>query len=73
MADAIVGQLPEAGDLGIDVPSGWIQGYGMLNTFLPISEALAFALIYVTAITAAFGARLAVLIWHLIPKPGVGT
>jgi len=73
IADGVVEGLPVADDLGLDVASGWVKGYSMLNTFLPVSEALAFALIFVSVKLAILGYRLAIVVWHLIPKPGMGT
>lgn len=73
IADNIVNMLPEAADLGLDASGGWVKGYAMLNTFLPITEALAFAAMFATVIAASMVVRVATWIWHLIPKPGVGT
>lgn len=72
-AQVIISMLPDAGDLGLTTMSGWIKGYTMLNTFLPISEGLAFAAIFATFIAASMAVRLATWIYHLIPKPGMGT
>jgi len=35
--------LPAAGDLNIDIPSGWLLAYNWLNGFLPMSDGLAVA------------------------------
>jgi hypothetical protein len=44
-----------------------------MNGFLPLSEALAFGGVYVSTLLGIFGFRLAVTVWHLIPKPLMGT
>lgn len=73
VADALVDQLPDAGDLGLSVPSGWIYGYSIVNTFLPLTEALAFAVVIGAAFVALGVWRLGVTVYHLIPKPFIGT
>jgi len=65
--------LPDAADLGLSTSSGWIRAYGLLDTFLPLHEALGYATILAGVITAGILWRLAVTIYHLIPKPFVGT
>jgi hypothetical protein len=73
IADAAIGLLPDATDLGLVIPGGWIYGYSIVNTFLPLTEALAFAGVFVSLIVGGIVFRTAVTIYHLIPKPGVGT
>jgi hypothetical protein len=65
--------LPEAGDLGLVAPTGLVVGYTWLNTFLPISEAIVFALILLGLYLAGFAWRLFLQVYHLIPKPWMGT
>lgn len=71
--EAMIGALPDAGDLGIEVPTGIVQGYALLNTFLPLAEALVLAGLALAAYGTLFAWRLAVMIYHLIPKPLMGT
>jgi hypothetical protein len=73
LAGHIVDTLPDAEDLNIEVAEGWIVGYNMLNGFLPLGEALLYAGILLSAILLHFGWRIAVIVWHLIPKPLSGT
>lgn len=73
IAAGVINLLPDAGDVVPDIPDGWIVGYAMLNTFLPVSEALAGAGLLL-GIYAALGVfKLAVVVYHLIPKPLMGT
>jgi len=73
VVSTVIGLLPDAADLGITIPSGWINGYDWLDSFLPLHEALAFVAIFLALIAAVGAFRLAVLIYHLIPKPFSGT
>lgn len=73
LADAAVDLLPDTPDLGLDIPSGWIYGYTILNTWLPLTEALTMAGVFTAIVTAIIAFRLAVTVYHLIPKPFVGT
>lgn len=73
MADVVVSQLPVAADLGLTPTSGWVKGYAMLNTFLPLTEALTLAGLMVALVVAGIALRVAVMVYHLIPKPGMGT
>lgn len=73
LAHLVIGLLPDAGPLGLAVPTGFIYAFDVLNTFLPLAEALAFVGVLVTAAMAVMTFRLAVTIYHLIPKPGIGT
>lgn len=73
IAARVVDLLPEATDLGLEIPGGWLLGYSMVNSFLPLSEALAFVVVLVGIQAVALLARLAVVTYHLIPKPFVGT
>lgn len=73
VADAVLDLLPDAEDLNLEIPSGFILGFSFLNTFLPLTEALAAIAGFVLIIVAGIGWRIAVTVYHLIPKPGVGT
>jgi len=73
LALSVVEKLPDATDLGFSIPSGWIYGYSLLNTFLPVSEALAIVLIFTAIAVGGTIFRLAVTVYHLIPKPMMGT
>lgn len=73
VADAAIGLLPDAEDLNIDPVTGWIRGYAMFNTFLPITEALVMIAALIGIRLAIFAWRLADRVWHLIPKPLSGT
>jgi len=70
---SMIDALPDAADLGIDIPDGFVVGYSFLNTFLPLSEALTIAGTALAGYVALFGWRLAVMVYHLIPKPLMGT
>lgn len=73
IAGGVIDVLPDVGEVLPTVPSGWLSAYAMMNTFLPLSEALALTGVLV-GIYAALGAwKLAVTIYHLIPKPLMGT
>ena len=69
----VINVLPNAADLDLHVPSGVIGAYNFLDAFLPMHEALAFGAIYIGALLAIAAFRLAVTIYHLIPKPLMGT
>lgn len=73
LADHVVALLPDATDLGLSIPSGWIYGYSILNTFLPLSEALTAVAIFTAIVVGGIAYRLAVTVYHLIPKPFMGT
>jgi len=73
LADQVVALLPNAADLHITIPSGWIYGYNIINTFLPLSECLAFVAALVTVVIVGMTWSLAVTVYHLIPKPMAGT
>jgi len=73
VAYRVVELLPDAADLNLTIPSGWLYGYDMLNTFLPISESLALVAIMVAVYAAAVLLRLGGFVYHLIPKPFIGT
>lgn len=72
-AAEVMNLLPDAGDLGLTVPSGWLLGYGWLDGFLPLHETVAFLGVLVTAAMAVVAWRVAVVVYHLIPKPWMGT
>jgi hypothetical protein len=73
IADVVVGQLPDASNLGLAIPSGWVKGYSLLDSFLPLHEALGFVAIILGIVVAGVTWRVAVVVYHLIPKPGTGT
>ncbi len=73
VADGVVAKLPDAGNLGLTVPAGLIYGYTIMDTFLPLHEALTLVVGIVALIVAGITLRVAVMVWHLIPKPGIGT
>lgn len=73
LATGVIELLPMAEDLNLDLPDGWVYGYSFLNTFLPISEALGLLTAVVALHVGAIAYRLAVVAYHLIPKPAVGT
>jgi len=73
LAMRVVALLPDATDLGFSIPSGWLHGYAMLNTFLPLAEALAIVLVFTGVAVAGTLFRIAVVVYHLIPKPMMGT
>jgi len=73
LAMRVVQLLPDATDLGFTIPTGWLHGYSMLNTFLPLSEALAIVLVFTAVAVAGTAFRIAVTVYHLIPKPLMGT
>lgn len=73
IAGSVLDLLPDVGDVMPDVPSGWIMGYATFNSFLPLAEGLAFATIMLTAYAGLGLWKLAVTIYHLIPKPLMGT
>lgn len=73
VADGVLQLLPDATDLGLSIPGGWLHGYAWLNGFVPLSELLAFCVILVGVQMAPVIWRLAIDAYHLIPKPWVGT
>lgn len=73
LADQVVQLLPAATDLNLPDLSGWLTGYALMNTFLPLSEALTLTGTLVAIYSALMLWRLAVKIYHLIPKPLMGT
>jgi len=73
VAGVVVSLLPDAADLGLSIPGGWITGYTWLNSFLPLSEALGVVTIFLGIMLALLAFRVAVIVYHLIPKPGIGT
>lgn len=70
---AMIGMLPDAADLGLVLPSGIVRGYTLLNSFLPLAEALTAVGVIMAAYGVLFTWRLAVTIYKLIPKPLMGT
>jgi hypothetical protein len=73
MADGAISLLPAASDLHLSAQTGWLWGYSYMNRIVPIPEVLAFVAILAGVRVGIFTWRLAVNIWHLIPKPLAGT
>jgi hypothetical protein len=69
----IVGTLPMADELDFEIPSGVILGYALVNGFFPLDLTIQLGAAYIGALVAIFAFRLAVLVYHLIPKPMMGT
>jgi len=59
--------LPAAGDLNIDIPSGWLLAYNWLNGFLPMSDGLAVAGLVLGVYLVVFAARLVLTLWDAVP------
>lgn len=73
VVNAVMGLLPEAGDLGLDVPSGWIIGYTWIDRIVPLHEGLFWMGVLAAASVAPIVFHLAIAVYHLIPKPMMGT
>lgn len=73
VADGIIALLPDAADLNLPDLSGWLHGYAMLNRFIPVDLALVYFGLYLAAANASYLFNLGVKLYHLIPKPGIGT
>lgn len=73
LAASVLDLLPDAEDLNLEIPSGWIIGYTWANTVLPLTEALGLMTAVIAINVGAVVYRAAVVAWHLIPKPGIGT
>jgi len=69
----ILGYLPDATDLGLSIPSGWLVGYAWLNGFVPLGEMIAFIAILAAAQLGPIVWHSLVTVYHLIPKPFIGT
>jgi hypothetical protein len=69
----VLSLLPDAGDLGIPDLSGLVVGFAWLNGFLALDAGVSVAGILIGATLATFAFRLALTIWHVIPKPFSGT
>ena len=69
----VVDALPDADPLGAPSLDGILVGYVWANGFLPLDAGLAVSGMLVTAMVAKFGLRLSITIWHLVPKPFMGT
>lgn len=72
-AAAVLELLPDAGDLGLEVPAGFIQGWSIFDQFLPLHETFAMLAVLVVASLLPIGWHLGITIYHLIPKPFSGT
>ena len=59
--------LPAAGDLNIEIGSGWLLAYNWLNGFLPISDGLAVAGMILGVYVLVFAARLVLTLWDAVP------
>ena len=70
---AMIGVLPDAVDLNLPDLSGWVRGYDMMDRVVPVTEALVAWGIYMAAANAQFLWNLGTRLYHLIPKPGMGT
>lgn len=65
--------LPDAADLGLEIPSGWLIGFQTMDAILPLHEAL-FWFGFMVGLRAAITLwHLAVRLYHLLPKPLMGT
>lgn len=73
IAGSMVDALPDAPTLDLGDATGWLKGYTLLNTFLPLSEALTVIGVIVAVMVGTALFRLSVTAYHLIPKPGIGT
>jgi len=73
VAAEVIELLPDATDLGLSIPDGWLVGYTWLNGFLPLSETLTWLGVLLTVAVAVTTWRVAVTLYHLIPKPWMGT
>lgn len=73
VAASLVALLPEAGDLGLEIPAGFVLGWSIFNTFLPLTETFAMLGVLVLASIAPIVWHLGITVYHLIPKPFVGT
>lgn len=73
VVNVLIDQLPDMPDLGIPDLSGLVRGYAFFNHFLPLDVAIGGILVYLAAANAGFLFRVGVTIYHLIPKPGMGT
>ena len=69
----VLGVLPLAGDLGLAVPSGWVHGFAWIDSIVPLHEALVFFGILVGLRAAITLWHLTVSVYHLVPKPFMGT
>jgi len=58
IAHTMIDLLPNAADLNIDIPSGWIRGYTFFDTFLPLHEALAMVGLLLAIYAVVFAWRL---------------
>lgn len=72
LASGVIALLPDA-DPNFSIPEGWLVGYAWVNSFLPLSECLAFAGLIAGALVLHMTWRMAVTVYHLIPKPLAGT
>ncbi len=70
IVQGLIDLLPPAGDLGLSAPSGIVQGYSWLDSFLPVHETLSFVGILGVVYVGVLAFRALVTLWHLIPIIG---
>ena len=67
VVQAVVGLLPEAGELGLDGFGQAVSAFGAFDAGLPVHETLAMAGMCLSIIGGIFATRLVLTIWHAIP------
>jgi hypothetical protein len=65
--DGLFALLPDAGDLGLSIPAGFIRGYAWLNSWLPVAETVAALVTLGVVILAILAFRVALTIWKALP------
>jgi len=73
VAAGVLSFLPDAEDLGLEIPGGWLVGYSWFNEFFPVAETLVWLGVLTAAMVIPVVWHLAVTVYHLIPKPWMGT
>jgi hypothetical protein len=73
IVNVIIDLLPDAPDLGLSIPAGWIVAYTWIDQIVPLHEALFWTGTLAAAAMAPVVFHLAIAIYHLIPKPFSGT
>jgi hypothetical protein len=68
--EVLVNLLPEGDTLGLVLPSGWLYGYDVLNSFLPVAEVLAAASVLLALRMAVFTFRMIYTLKQLVPLAG---
>jgi len=69
----LVQGLPALPELPLPDLSGFIPAYNWLNAVFPVTEGLEAAAVLVAVIVAGTVIRAAITVWHVIPKPFMGT